>query len=126
MKRYSKLEVRNTFTVAKEQIENKDYFFYMRSKDQEEYHPSKIRQFTKESYRYAYRIQDMASLVSSNEISHFLSDIAYKLRSDKSHTIKRNELDLLKKFLADADADYKKSRYVPLDTALHNQQSQES
>ena len=68
----------------------------------------------------------MASLVSSNEISHFLSDIAYKLRSDKSHTIKRNELDLLKKFLADADADYKKSRYVPLDTALHNQQSQES
>ncbi len=118
MKRYSRLEVCNTFTVAKEQIENRDYFFFMRSKDQEEYHPSKIKQFTKESYRYAYRIQDMASLVSSNEISNFLSDIAYKLRSDKSHLINKQELELLKKFLVDADKEYKNSRYVPLDKAL--------
>lgn len=121
MKRYSRLEVRNTFVVAKEQIENRDYCFYMRSKDQEEYHPSKIRQFTKESYRHAYRIQDMASLVSSNEISNFLSDIAYKLRSDKAHLIKREELNLLKKFLVDADKDYKKSRFIHLDKVLETQ-----
>lgn len=121
MKRYSRLEVRNTFNVAKEQIENHDYFFFMRSKDQEEYHPSNIQQFTKESYRYAYRIQDMASLVSSNEISNFLSDIAFKLRSDKSSMISRQELELLKQFLADADNEYKKSQYVALDNVMKQQ-----
>lgn len=123
MKRYSRLEVRNTFTVAKEHIENHEYFFFMRSKEQEEYHPSKIRHFTKEAYRYAYRIQDMASLVSSNEISHFLSDIAYKLRTDKSHQIKREELELLKRFLKEADVEYKKSRYQELGNIIENQQS---
>lgn len=115
MTRYSRLEVKNTFHVVKEQIEQHDYFFFMRSKEQEHYHPENIQQFTKECYRYAYRIQDMASLVSSNEISNFLSDVAYKLRHDLSHTIKRDELEILKKFLKDADDEYKQSKYESLD-----------
>lgn len=114
MKRYSRLEVKETFNVAKEQIENHDYFFFMRSKEQEKYHPSNIEEFTKDCYRYAYRIQDMASLVSSDEISNFLSDIAYKLRFELSHTINQEELHLLKKFLNEADKEYKESRYMEL------------
>lgn len=118
MKRYSKLEARNTFEVVKEQIKHQDYFFYMRSKVQQEYHPDNIRHFTKECYKYAYQIQDMASLVSSSEISNFLSDIAFKLRNDKSDHITRDELDLIKKFISDSKTEYKKSKYIPLDKVI--------
>lgn len=115
MKRYSKLEARNTFDLVKEQIKHQDYFFYMRSKVQQEYHPNNISNFTKDCYKYAYQIQDMASLVSSNEISNFLSDISFKLRNDKSDRITREELDLIKKFIHDSKNAYTKSKYIPLD-----------
>lgn len=118
MKRYPRTEVKHTYSVAKKHIEDHDYFFFMRSKEHEHYHPNNIQTFTDERYKYAYRIQDMASLVSSSEISHFLSDIAYKLRNDLSHTISRDELDVLKKFLNDADTEYKRSQYQPLENLV--------
>lgn len=113
-RRYSRTEARYTYSVAKEQIHSKDYFFVMRSKEQEEYHPKNIQAFTDECYKYAYRIQDMAALVSSSEISNFLTDFAFKLRSNKIKYITREELDLVKKFINDADDGYKNSKYIPL------------
>lgn len=113
MPKHQTVDVKDTYEIAKNQILNKDYSFFMRNLEQAEYHPDKVH-FIDKRYRRAYIIQDMAGLVTSNEISNFLSDFAYKLREQQYEKIKSEEIKLIGKFINDSKEEYDNITYKDL------------
>lgn len=96
-------------------ITSKNYYFYMRTWDQVgmDY---RNRTFTEVRFKYAYLLEDMAGLVSSDQIGMFLQHYAAMFRENTHGSIPVEDLGLIKKFVADAYSDYKQIGYIHLET----------
>lgn len=116
-KKYSDTPIGETTEIAKQLIDSGKLEFYMRTKDQEEYNPAKIK-FTDEKYRIPYVLRDMAALCTSTEVAYFVSDIArrmtHKHRDQEHYNITQEELDYVIKFIRNGMKEYKKSKYIEL------------
>lgn len=116
--KHDKTPVDKTFNVVKTKIDNNDYSFFMRNKIQEEYKPTNIKTFTQERYKIAYMLQDMAILCTSPEISHFLTEISFRLRENEDNRISQEELSYVIKFIRNSKDKYAGSKYIELDNLL--------
>lgn len=95
--------IKNTFL-------NSDIQFYMRTRNQEEYHPDNIQKFSSESFKIAYILDDIAELTINDEISQFLNRMAVKLRKNK--LISFEELEVIKLALRKCYKPCKENHYV--------------
>ena len=114
-KKFNTKPAAETRLEAYQQIESGNFGFYMRTKSQQEYHPDKIKTFTHEHFRFAYILQDMASLCDSDEISHFILDVAYYLRTGEYHRISKEDLKYTLLFIRNGREKYKNADYVDLE-----------
>ena len=111
------------YTVSFEKIKNiidkEDFSFYMRNRNQQDYHPDNIPAFTDEKYKIAYTLQDMACLCTSPELSDFIADVAYRLRDSGDRAcprgISQEELNYTIKFIRKGRSEYLKSEFVDLE-----------
>lgn len=94
-------------------ITNKKYYFYMRTYEQSDM-DFKKKSFTEERFKYAFLLDDMAGLISCQQIAHFLSYHASLFRENKHDSIRNEDLALIKRFIADAWDAYRKIDYIDL------------
>ena len=116
---YSKSPIIETRDIAKQMIDTGDIHFYMRTKKQEQYNP-KHMQFSSELDRIAYYLRDMAGLCTSEEVAHYISEIArkitYRNEETQQYGISQEDLDYAVKFIKVGKQEYKNTDYIDLNT----------
>lgn len=101
------------YKSAQEKINNGDFGFFLRNKNQQEYHPKNVQSFTDQRFRIAYILQDMAVLCTSEDVSNFIAQIATKVR-ESSSSISEEEMGYVVKFIRKGKDQYEQCDFVDL------------
>lgn len=116
-KKYSETPIIESRDSAKKMIDEGNIEFYMRTKSQEDYNPTRIN-FSTPQDKIAYTLRDMAGLCTSEEVAYYISEIARKITyrnpEINSYNISDDDLNYAIKFIRNGKKKYKKAKYIDL------------